>query len=158
MPPPPDLGGCDAGRLPNRMQKLYLLLADAVLITHALIVLFNVASLPLIWLGRWLRWRFVRNFSFRLVHLLLIGYITVQALAGKNCPLTGWEEQLRVKAGTGGHYAGSFIAHWVQRLLFYDAEEWVFTVAYLLFFALVLATQFWVKPDPPRWWREPRKR
>ena len=135
------------------MQRFYLILADAILISHALIVLFNVASLPLIWLGRFFHWRFVRNFSFRLVHLLLIGYITLQALAGKNCPLTVWENDLRLKAGTDVGYAGGFIAHWLQRLIFYDAEAWVFTLAYTLFFALVLATHFWVKPNPPRWWR-----
>jgi hypothetical protein len=138
------------------MQWFYLILADAILISHALIVLFNVASLPLIWLGRFFQWRFVRNFYFRTGHLLLIGYIALQAMAGQMCPLTDWEDQLRLKAGTDAHYAGSFVAHWVQRLLFYHAEEWVFTLAYVLFFALVLATLFWVKPEPPRWWRTPR--
>ena len=137
------------------MQSLYRVLADAILISHALIVLFNVASLPLIWLGRFFHWRFVRNFYFRTVHLLLIGYIALQAMLGQACPLTDWENELRLKAG-GEAYAGSFIAHWVRRLLFYDAEEWVFTTAYVLFFALVLATHFWAKPDPPRWWRARR--
>ena len=137
------------------MQRCYLILADAILITHALIVLFNVASLPLIWLGRFFHWRFVRNFYFRIVHLLLIGYIALQAMVGQACPLTDWENKLRINA-EGEPYAGSFIAHWVQGLLFYDAEEWVFTVAYALFLALVLATQFGVKPEPPRWWRAAR--
>ena len=137
------------------MQRFYLMLADAILITHTLIVLFNVASLPLIWLGRFFQWRFVRNFYFRIVHLLLIGHIALQAMVGQDCPLTDWENELRIKAGDE-IYGGSFIAHWVQRLLFYDAEEWVFTVAYALFFVLVLATQFYVRPDPPRWWRGSR--
>ena len=138
------------------MQRLYLILADAILITHALIVLFNVASLPLIWLGRICGWRFVRNFHFRAAHLLLIAYIALQALVGKVCPLTDWENQLRLKAGTGASYGGSFIAHWVQRLLFYDADERVFVVAYVVFFALVLATLFLIKPNPPLWWRKRR--
>jgi hypothetical protein len=137
------------------MQRFYLILADAILITHALIVLFNLASLPLIWLGRFFQWRFVRNFYFRIVHLLLIGYIALQAMVGQDCPLTDWENELRIKAGDE-IYGGSFIAHWVQRLLFYDAEEWVFAVAYAFFFVLVLATQFYVRPDPPRWWRGSR--
>jgi len=137
------------------MQRFYLILADAILITHALVVLFNVASLPLIWLGRFFQWRFVRNFYLRIVHLLLIGYIALQAMVGQDCPLTDWENELRIKAGYE-IYGGSFIAHWVQRLLFYAAEEWVFTVAYALFFVLVLATQFYVRPDPPRWWRGSR--
>ena len=137
------------------MQRFYFVLADAILISHALIVLFNVASLPLIWLGRFFHWRFIRNFYFRTVHLLLIGYIALQAMLGQACPLTDWENELRIKAGRGA-YAGSFIAHWVQGLLFYDAQEWVFTVAYVLFFMLVLATLFWAKPNPPRRWRARR--
>jgi hypothetical protein len=79
----------------------------------------------------------------------------LQAMVGQACPLTDWENELRIKAG-GETYAGNFIAHWVQRLLFYDAEEWVFTVTYAFFFVLVLATQFCVRPDPPRWWRASR--
>jgi len=137
------------------MQRFYLFLADAILISHALIVLFNVASLPLIWLGHFFRWRFIRNCCFRAVHLLLIGYIAVQAMVGQICPLTDWEDKLRLKAGTEAQYAGSFVAHWVRRLLFYDADEWVFTTTYTLFFVLVLATLFWVKPNPPHWWRSP---
>jgi hypothetical protein len=33
------------------MQRLYLLRADAILISHVLIIACNVFSLPLIWLG-----------------------------------------------------------------------------------------------------------
>jgi hypothetical protein len=77
-------------------------------------------------------------------------------MAGQACPLTDWENELRIKAGEES-YGDSFVAHWVQTLLFYDAEEWVFTLAYGLFFVLVLATQFCVKPDPPRWWRVARE-
>jgi hypothetical protein len=132
------------------MQQFYPIAADAILIVHVLIVLFNVVSLPLIWLGCFLRWRFVRNFYFRTVHLLMIAYIAAQALVGEICPLTDWENDLRTKGGTDPRYATSFIGHWLQRLLFYEADERVFTVAYVIFFALVLATLFFVKPDPPR--------
>lgn len=135
------------------MQSFRLFLADAILVTHAVIVLFNIASLPAIWLGHFCQWRFVRNFYFRAIHLLLIGYIAVQALAGKVCPLTDWEDRLRVKAGADANYAGSFVAHWAQRALFYEGDETIFTAAYIPFFALVLGTLFWVKPTPPSWWR-----
>jgi hypothetical protein len=132
------------------MQQFYPIVADAILIVHVLIVLFNVVSLPLIWLGWFLRWRFVRNFYFRVIHLAMIAYIAAQALVGEICPLTDWENALRVHAGTDPRYATSFIGHWLQRLLFYEADERVFTIAYVIFFALVLATLFFVKPNPPR--------
>jgi hypothetical protein len=35
-------------------------------------------------------------------------------------------------------------------VLYHEADPRVFTTAYVCFFGLVLATAFWVKPDPPR--------
>ena len=132
------------------MQQFYLILADAILLTHALIVAFNVFSLPLIWIGYFLRWRFVRNFYFRTFHLLIIAYVAVQALVGEICPFTTWENDLRLRAETNPRYATSFVGHWLQRLIFYEADERVFTIAYVTFLVLVLITLFLVKPNPPR--------
>jgi hypothetical protein len=52
---------------------------------------------------------------------------------------------LRLKAG-GEVYSGSFIAHWLHRLLYFDAPPWVFGLCYTLFGALVLASWWWVAP------------
>lgn len=139
------------------MPQLQLFLADVILVTHALIVLFNLVSLPLIWLGYFCHWRFVRNFYFRAVHVAMLAYISLQACGGRLCPLTIWENTLRRAAGAEGHYAGSFVTHWVQRLIFFEAEERTFVVAYAVFFLLVLLTFFFMKPTPPRWWRKPRQ-
>jgi uncharacterized protein DUF2784 len=141
------------------MQTLYFVLADAILLLHALIVLFNVGALPVIWLGHFRDWRFVRNFAFRITHLLLIGFVAAESLLGAICPLTTWEDNLRIRAGVEGRYAGGYIAHWLHSLIFYDLDENVFAVGYGVFFALVLFTLFRVKPRPPKWWggsREPR--
>ena len=64
------------------MHRFYLLLADAILVLHALIVLFNVGALPVIWVGHFRGWRFVRAFSFRAAHLGLIGFIAAESLLG----------------------------------------------------------------------------
>ncbi len=140
------------------MTIVYLLLADLILVLHAAVVLFNVLSLPLIWLGQWRRWRFVRNFSYRAVHLGLMAFVALQALADEICPLTRWENQLRLKAGEPIAYPGSFLAHWVQRFLYHDADARFFSIGYVSFFALVLLSWFWVKPDPPHWWQRWRGR
>ena len=136
------------------MQTFYRLAADTILVTHVLIVLFNVASLPMIWVGHWCQWRFVRNFYFRAVHLVLLVVIAAQSALGQACPLTNWENTLRTKAGAGTPYEGGFIAHWLQRLIFYEGDEKVFTVAYIAFLVSVLITWIYVKPWPPRWWRK----
>jgi hypothetical protein len=141
---------------PTGMQRLYHILADAILVAHVLIVLFNAGALPLIWIGGLRGWQFVRNFAFRITHLAMTGFVAAEALVGMICPLTTWENALRTRAG-GPAYSEGFIAHWLQRLLFYDWDERVFTVAYTVFFALVLLTFLAVKPNPPKWRRRHRQ-
>jgi len=103
-----------------------------------------------VWAGRFLRWAWVRNAWFRLAHLLAIGIVAGEAVGGVICPLTTWEARLRETAGEMGVYQGSFIQHWVHRLMFFEASERTFTVIYVAFFALVLASFWWVKPCWPR--------
>ncbi|WP_144982543.1 DUF2784 domain-containing protein [Halomonas sp. C22] len=125
--------------------SLLLLLADAVLLLHVLFVAFVVPGLLAIYLGGILGWRWVRHRRFRLVHLGAIGYVVVQAWLGAVCPLTTLEMALRAEAGSAT-YAGSFIQHWLQRLLYYTAPEWVFVAVYTLFGSLVLASWWVVRP------------
>jgi hypothetical protein len=121
-------------------------LADVILVVHALLVLFNVGALPLIWIGYFRGWTFVRNFSFRIIHLLLIGVVAAESVFGMMCPLTTWESELR---GSGAQLEGGFIAYWLHRLLFFEFSPWVFTIAYVLFFLLVAFTFYWVPPHRP---------
>ncbi|MGA0025154.1 MAG: DUF2784 domain-containing protein [Burkholderiales bacterium] len=120
-----------------------LLLADLILVVHFLFVLFVVASLPLVWAGALAGWRWVRHRGFRFAHLAAILFVTAESLAGVWCPLTLWEDALR-----GTVQEKSFVARWIHALLYYDLPPAVFTVAYLLFAALVALT----------WWRIPPQR
>lgn len=122
-----------------------LLLADVVLLIHFAIALFIVWSLPLILIGGARGWRCVRRPWFRFTHAGLMGFVLLESLLGMFCPLTTWESALRQSAGEGGPGEGrSFIAHWAGKLLFHDFDEWVFTLAYILFFAAVIAAFYWV--------------
>mgnify|MGYP001825583153 FL=1 len=125
--------------------NIYALAADALLALHTLFVVFVVTGLVLVVIGGLRNWKWVRYPWFRLVHLGAIGFVVVQAWAGQICPLTVWENLLRHRAGELG-YTGSFIGHWLERLLYYDAPTWVFTSAYTLFGALVIASWVLVKP------------
>jgi Protein of Unknown function (DUF2784) len=124
-------------------KTIYSLLADAILLVHFAFVAFVVAGFALIWTGYLLRWSFVRNLRFRVIHLLAIGVVLAESLAGFICPLTTWENQLRIRAGKSAGYEGSFIQHWLDRLLFYEWSEVTFTIVYALFFLFVVVT-FWV--------------
>ncbi|AIO68866.1 DUF2784 domain-containing protein [Burkholderia oklahomensis] len=119
-------------------------LADTVLVLHALIVLFIVGGLVAIWTGAALGWRWVRDRTFRLVHLLAIGVVAALAALGIDCPLTVLEDRLR----TGSPSAQGVVQRWVGRLLYYELPAWVFTVAYVLFALIVWLT----------WWRIPARR
>ncbi len=125
----------------------FLIAADAVLLLHVLFVAFVVIGLVLIFIGKAWRWSWVRNPWFRASHLVTIVVIVVQSWLGVICPLTTLEMALRSKAGEAV-YTGSFIAHWIERLLYYQAPWWVFVVCYTAFGALVIVSWFWVKPRP----------
>jgi hypothetical protein len=123
----------------------YLLAADAVLLLHVLFVAFVVVGLLLIFAGRLLSWDWVRNWWFRAIHLGAIGIVVLQAWLGVICPLTRIEMYLRDKAGDTT-YAGSFVSHWLEAILYYRAPAWVFAVAYTLFAIVVVMSWVWVRP------------
>lgn len=121
------------------------LLADAILVVHVGVVAFVVLGEALILFGAWRGWAWVRNFAWRLTHVLLMVFIAAQAWLGELCPLTEWEQALRGHAGQAG-YEGSFIEHWLARLIFFEAPWWAFVAAYSGFAVLVVATWFWIAP------------
>jgi Protein of Unknown function (DUF2784) len=125
----------------------YQLLADLVLTLHFAVVLFVVGGLVVIIVGNQCGRAWVNTLWFRLAHLAAIGFVVLQSWLGATCPLTHLENWLRTKAQAGS-YAASFIEHWIQRILFYQAPAWVFAIAYTLFGLLVVAA--WIKFPPRR--------
>lgn len=124
---------------------IYLIAADAILLLHALFVVFVVTGLLLIWVGHALGWCWVRNPWFRVMHLVAIAVVVIQSWLSIICPLTTIEMTLRSRAGDAT-YTGSFIAHWLEAALYFQAPAWVFMVCYTAFGALVVASWFWVRP------------
>lgn len=125
----------------------YQLLADAVLLVHFAIVLFVLGGLALIVAGNFRGWQWVNRLWFRLAHIAAIGVVIAQAWLGRICPLTTLESWLRRQAGEAA-YQASFIEHWIERALYFEAPPWAFTLAYTLFGLLVLGA----------WWRFPPAR
>src|SRR4051812_36629547 len=105
------------------------MLADLIVVFHMAYVSFVVFGLVAVLLGAVFRWAWVRNFWFRATHLTAIGIVVIEALIGMTCPLTDWENRLRVSAGQAS-YAGDFLGYWAHQLIFYRAEPWVFTMIY----------------------------
>jgi polyferredoxin len=117
------------------------MMADALLVVHFLIVAFIIGGLLLVLAGAALGWRWVRNPWFRYGHLAAIAFVAGEALLGIACPLTVWEDLLR-----GGIRPESFVGRWVRSLLYYQAPEWVFTSAYVVWAAATLLTLRLVPP------------
>ncbi len=126
-------------------KQFYLIAADATLFIHVLFVGFVILGLVLVFAGKMFSWSWVRNRRFRIAHLVAIGIVVLQSWFSVICPLTLWEMNLRSKAGDAT-YPGSFVAHWLETLLYYRAPEWLFIIAYSLFGALVVASWYWVRP------------
>jgi len=118
------------------------ILADAILVVHGLFVLFVVGGFILILLGA-RNWSWVRNRTFRILHLTAIAFVTTEALLGITCPLTIWEDLIR---GAGPEQR-SFIGRWVARLLYYNFPEWVFATVYIAFTLAVVWVWHAVPPQ-----------
>ena len=120
-------------------------MADAVLLVHVMFVGFVVVGFALIIIGKGYAWSWVKNPWFRVIHLAAICLVVVQSWLGVLCPLTTWEMGFRSQAGDVV-YAGSFLSHWLQYLVYFQAPDWVFMVCYSLFGAMVGLSWYWVRP------------
>lgn len=123
----------------------YQLLADTVLLAHFAIVMFVVGGLALVVAGNRFGWPWVNRLGFRFAHLAAITTVVAESWLGIVCPLTRLESWLRLQTGTASH-GESFIEHWVQRVLFYQAPSWVFAAAYTLFGLLVVMAWWYFPP------------
>ncbi|WP_312552073.1 DUF2784 domain-containing protein [Massilia sp.] len=83
------------------------LAATAVLLLHLAFVLFVVFGALLVARRPVLAW----------LHLPAAAWGFFVEFSGRGCPLTAWENLLRVRAGLAG-YEGGFIEHHVLRLLY----------------------------------------
>ncbi|MCS7239204.1 MAG: DUF2784 domain-containing protein [Thermoguttaceae bacterium] len=127
------------------MKSFYFVLADFILFLHALYVGFVVFGYAAIVVGGLCGWSFVRNPTFRWVHLAAIGVVAVQGALGVLCPLTILEDYLRTLGGDQAETA-TFIARWLRRLIFVDVPLSTLNLVYVAFAFLVLATMIVLPP------------
>ena len=127
----------------------YALLADLLAVVHFGYVAFVVLGLLVILIGWSLRCRFVRNFWFRTVHLVMILVVVLEALFGILCPLTVWEYDLRIAAGQKNVSDISFVSRLIHQLMFFEFPPIVFLIGYCLFGFAVLASWWLIPPALP---------
>ena len=120
-----------------------MILAKAVLATHVAIILFNVFGLIAVPLGAVRGWQFVRIRWWRLLHLVLLATVALQAVAGRACILTLWQSAL---VG-GAANPTPLIMGWLNRMIYWPLPIWVFAAFYILVFGYALAL---LRLVPPR--------
>ncbi len=121
------------------------LATDIVVFFHLAYATFVLVGFILILAGALFRWRWIRNRVFRWVHLVCIGVVAVEAVAGLICPLTLLENWLLVGSGQSG-YERTFIGQLIYDLLYYDFPAWVFTIAYVSLAGLTALTLVLIPP------------
>lgn len=117
-------------------------LGQIVLTLHLAVIAFNVGGLLAVPLGARLGWGWVRIRWWRALHVASWIVVAVQAVLGRACVLTIWQDDL-----SGGAAEAPLVMRAVNRLIYWDLPMWAFTTLYLVLFAVVLV--LW-RRVPPR--------
>jgi hypothetical protein len=131
-----------------------LFLADLLAVIHLGYVVFVILGFILILAGIFFKWKWIRNLWFRIIHLVTIAAVALEAILGVNCPLTVLEFSLRYGAPPAERRV-SFVGELVDSLLYYDAPLWLFTIIYVAF-ALLVAITFVLAPPSRKGQRRAR--
>jgi hypothetical protein len=123
-------------------------LADGLVAVHVAYVAFIVLGQLLILAGLVFRWQWVRSFWFRLVHLVAIAIVAIEAAFNYTCPLTTLEYYLRERAGQQPS-AESFMGRLMQSVIVHDWPPWIFNASHITFGFLVLLTFVLARPRWP---------
>jgi hypothetical protein len=128
----------------------YRLLADVLMALHFLWVLFVIAGVILILWGIFFKRRILDWFWFRTIHLLGIIYVGALSIQGMLCPLTIWEIQFRAKADPEGTYTGSFIIHYMQKLVYPALDPVILQMATISLGIFTILVYFFAPPQKLR--------
>ena len=85
----------------------YQLLADLLLVVHAAFIVFATLGGLLVLHRRWWLW----------LHLPAAAWAAAVVAMGWICPLTPWEQSLRIAAGQEG-FGGGFIEHYLLSVIY----------------------------------------
>ncbi|OWK35648.1 DUF2784 domain-containing protein [Fimbriiglobus ruber] len=130
---------------------MYGYLADAVVFFHVLYVAYVVLGQLVVMVAGTARWAWGRNPWFRFTHLAAIGFVAFEEFIGMRCPLTVWEEKLRLLAGQSVH-EGTFLGRFLHDMLFIDGTFSSQSIAVMHVACAILVVQAALM-YPPRWFR-----
>ena len=123
----------------------YKILADAIIVAHFLFILFMLLGFLLTVCALVFRQKFFEWWLFRSLHLLGIFYVSSLSILGKYCPLTILENELRLRYEVSSVYFGSFIVHYLEKLIYPDVNPLVIQIP-TVFLAIFTIVVFIIKP------------
>ncbi len=97
----------------SREELIYRILADLTVALHFGWILFLIFGC---FLGT--RFRLIK-----IVHLSALAFAVIINATGSACPLTYLEVWLRQKHDPALSYAGSFIAHYIEKIIYFTLPE-----------------------------------
>jgi hypothetical protein len=109
-------------------------MVELILFIHFIIVLYLVVGFPI---GLYFNHRL-----FRIVHASALAGVSLLMVLGVPCPLTIWEEMLR----QGPVYEGSFIASWLNRIIYLEGVNPAHVVWLDIAFAVLVISSFFWRP------------
>ncbi len=117
---------------------LYKVLADITVGIHFLWILFLIFGALL---G-------VRSKAIRVIHIFGLAFAFILQIFSWYCPLTYLEVWLRALHDPGSSYAGSFIIHYLEKIVYLEISQTVLFVMTICVGGITL----WV------YWRKPKAR
>jgi uncharacterized protein DUF2784 len=106
-------------------------MATFILVLHLLVILFFIIGFPI-----GLKWN---HRGFRVFHSAALAVVTMLMILGIPCPLTVIEE-----SSSDSSYEGSFIAFWLNRIIYLEwFEPFHVLILDLCFAALVFSSFIW---------------
>ena len=103
------------------------MIAEVLLLIHFGLAAFISAGFFIIPLGYRIGWNWIKKRNLRLLHLFLMGVITIETIVGLTCPLTVLENMFR-----DVDYSMSFMSYWIAQILYWDIPHHIFVLLYLL--------------------------
>ncbi len=123
---------------------IYKILADIIVVMHFGWIIFMLLGFIFTVVG--FRYKgFFECWLFRVLHLCGIVYVSLLSILGKYCPLTIWENTLRAKYDHSLTYPGSFMIHYIERLIYPVINPAVILIP-TIFIALFTVIIFILRP------------
>ncbi len=118
-----------------------IVFANIISVLHFCIFLFITLCCLLIPLGYKLKWNWVKIRKLRLLHVIMMGFITIETILGIVCPLTSLEIFLRDE-----NKVGNILNKIIHEIMYWDLPASYFIIIYVLCFLYLIFLWIYFKP------------